>query len=305
MEPVRHTASGGIVVAQGTYLLHAYVPMPPPQGDTFGLERWGGGEHQRSPDTTAEPAHRPGGAVADYSSAAAAWTASRRRKNVLIIGDSLVVGIGCRDSMVLPQGICRQLSDRLGVDISWRAVGVNGGDVRTIHQEVLDTVKRFQLDREARYHEYLASLCHDAAGSAAASSSAAPGPAGCVESEPVVRSSTGSAAGGGCEAGELPHHRYSVVQQTPPHLEGAGAALFDFVASRDFVKKHYPKLVEGTLGERVFNGRGRAMGASEGEQHACDGELALTSEPSPKVDAVIVLCGLNDLKRILTGRLPA
>ena len=147
MEPVRHTASGGIVVAQGTYLLHAYVPMPPPQGDTFGLERWGGGEHQRSPDTTAEPAHRPGGAVADYSSAAAAWTASRRRKNVLIIGDSLVVGIGCRDSMVLPQGICRQLSDRLGVDISWRAVGVNGGDVRTIHQEVLDTVKRFQLDR--------------------------------------------------------------------------------------------------------------------------------------------------------------
>ena len=35
----RAAASGGVVVAQGCYLLHVYVPMPPPRGDTFGFER--------------------------------------------------------------------------------------------------------------------------------------------------------------------------------------------------------------------------------------------------------------------------
>ena len=267
-----------MVVAQGTYLLHVYVPLPPPRGDTFGLERWRDA-HQGSQAQDSAPAHRPG------SAADACNCPSRRRKNVLIIGDSLVVGIGCKDSMVLPQSICRQLSDRLGVDISWRAVGVNGGDVRTIQQEVLDTVRRFQRDREIRYREYLervqeSSLAHVPL--APQTSSEADGESLAVQDQSASRKLK---------------YRYSVVQQTPPHLLGAGAALFDFVRS------YYPKLAEG--GHVLARGED-ALGGFAGEtalavSSRADG-CVLSSEPSPTVDAVIVLCGLNDLKRILQLR---
>jgi hypothetical protein len=66
-------------------------------------------------------------------------------KRVLIIGDSLVVGIGCQKTAVLPQAICKQLAELLRVDVAWKALGVNGGDVRTIHKQVLEAVEDMRL----------------------------------------------------------------------------------------------------------------------------------------------------------------
>lgn len=267
-------------MAQSMYCLSVYVPMPPPAGDTFGLECWQGAAaaHQRSQSPSDEPAHRP--ASSNDASSAAGPVAARQRRNVLIIGDSLVVGIGCKDTMVLPQGICRQISDLLQVDISWRAVGVNGGDVRTIHQEVLDTVKRFQRDRAVRYREYVESM------SEAADTSDAVQDARNSASASTVSMLASNAQ----RSQELLHHH---LQQTPPQLSGAGAALFDFV------RTHYQlKLAEHG-------------GLARGESWTVQGDLLYSagsrdglaaSEPSPRVDAVVVLCGLNDLKRILNGR---
>ena len=293
------TAGGCVVVAQSMYCLSVYVPMPPPPGDTFGLERWQGAAapHQRGQPSSDEPAHRPASSAETGSAPAAAGT-TRQRRNVLIIGDSLVVGIGCRDTMVLPQGICRQISDLLQVDISWRAVGVNGGDVRTIHQEVLDTVRRFQRDREVRYREYMEGLGAEVAGGAAGADGAAAGakasPDAGIPADPVLVLASNAQR----SQQLLQHH----LQQTPPHLPGAGAALFDFV------RTHYHlKLAErGGLGGGGGLAGGDAWGA-QGDMVYSAGGVAREatpsgSEPSPRVDAVVVLCGLNDLKRILNGR---
>ena len=215
-------------MAQSMYCLSVYVPMPPPAGDTFGLERWQGtaAAHQQRQPPPDEPAHRPA-SYNDASSASGAAAPTRQRRNVLIVGDSLVVGIGCKDTMVLPQGVCRQISDLLQVNISWRAVGVNGGDVRTIHQEVLDTVKRFQHDREVRYREYIDSMTEREGGGMgeAADASGSFGHDACAAA---------SADAVSVLATPLPAQRsqellHGHLQQKPPPLIGAGAALFDFV----------------------------------------------------------------------------
>lgn len=288
------------MVAQGVYLLHAYVPMPPPRGDTFGLESWqdAGAVHQPKQSAGSTPARRQG----DSNEAGSPVRAASRRRNVLIIGDSLVVGIGCKDTMVLPQRICRQISDLLQVDISWRAVGVNGGDVRTIHQEVLDSVKRFQNERETRYREYIASLeaasdahCQEGANSPALLSGSATAP---LVNLPSVQESTAAMsvlASSNAEKSQqlqqlLRHH----LHQNPPHLRGAGEALFDFVRTH-----YYLKLAERGVGLGAWGAHAQGDTAFSAGSHEA---AALISEPSPRVDAVIVLCGLNDLKSILRGR---
>jgi len=274
-------AGGGVVVAQSMYLLSVYVPMPAPPGDTFGLERWHGAaaaaaaaQRSLSPlphDHADAPAHRPGESGDGRSaSGAASARALRQRRNVLIIGDSLVVGIGCKDMLVLPQSLCRQISDLLQVDISWRAVGVNGGDVRTIHKEVLETVKRFQLDRETSYREYLANLEAAALATSGRASGAAP-----TDAVLALASSRENSQ-------QLLHHH---LQQTPPHLRGAGAALFDFV------RTHYQlKLAE------LGRGRGGGHPDSSGSQ----GDMAFSagamhSEPSPRGVCFVCVRGRDNL----------
>ena len=301
-------------MGQGMYLLHVYVPMPPPRGDTFGFESWNGaGATHRSQLAGAAQegaAHRPGDADEGSTNIAAGGTSRRRTRNVLIIGDSLVVGIGCKDRMVLPQGICRRMSDLLQVDISWRAVGVNGGDVRTIKQEVLETVRRFQHEREKRYQEYLASL--DAAPSAQADAALPAGEPLPQEAHasahvPSAQSTSALSAPTSMAAAQAQqrlhqHLNAGVPQQTPSHLRGAGAALFDFVRTHRYLKR------AENGGLEAGRQRGREAGREGGSSDAWNardtgrGEGAWMPEPSPKVDAVIVLCGLNDLKRILHGR---
>jgi len=64
----------------------------------------------------------------------------RQMKRIVIIGDSLVVGVGCKEAPVMPEAICGRLAELLRVDVQWRALGVDGGDVRTIHSKVLAAV---------------------------------------------------------------------------------------------------------------------------------------------------------------------
>jgi len=195
--------AGGLVCAQTAYLQSTYVPLPRPSGGaTHGVELW----QESNVDQHA--------LFSEEQSLVERLRSSRevptRRRNVLIIGDSLVVGIGCKEAPVMPQIICKRLANLLQVDVSWKALGVNGGDVRTIHKNVLETVKKFQS-----------------------------------------------------EQGDAIEDAVTATPHTSNRSEHDGVSI----------------------------ARTRSMS-----------EAGLSKQPQVKVDAVVVLCGLNDLKRIFMGR---
>ncbi|EKX44841.1 hypothetical protein GUITHDRAFT_152879 [Guillardia theta CCMP2712] len=196
--------AGGLVCAQTAYLQSTYVPLPRPSGGaTHGVELWQESNADQHSSFSEEQSL--------VERLRSTREVSTRRRNVLIIGDSLVVGIGCKEAPVMPQIICKRLANLLKVDVSWKALGVNGGDVRTIHKNVLETVKKFQSEQEDALH------------------------------------STAQTSG---------LHASMVVQQD---------------------------------GSPVATTRSMA-------------DAQLSKQPQVKVDAVVVLCGLNDLKRIFMGR---
>lgn len=139
--------AGGLVCAETAYLQGTYRPLKPPTDGRLmqGLERAvpvEGGE-QRVREWVRRLVKR----ASDENSPISTWVKRQKdtqTKRILIVGDSLVVGIGCKDAPVMPQVICRHLSHLLGVDIAWQALGINGGDVRTIHKNVLAAVEDFQ-----------------------------------------------------------------------------------------------------------------------------------------------------------------
>jgi len=160
---------------QAAFLLNTYQPLPPPLKHIHsGVERW---VEERDRDGGKVPpwvrglvrriserrdgAERPREGDANRGEATVAsnqgwqsrpagwgsiwrWRRGERReqkmKRIVIIGDSLVVGIGCKEAPVMPEAICGRLAELLRVDVQWRALGVDGGDVRTIHSKVLAAV---------------------------------------------------------------------------------------------------------------------------------------------------------------------
>ena len=248
---------GGLVAAQAVYYQASYVPMRgPADGGTCGIEHW----EDHEDDEGAQ--RRDGGGAPGWS-----LRDPRRWRNVLIVGDSLVVGIGCKERSVLPQVISRSLANALKVDVSWRTIGVDGGDMKTIHANVLETVKRFQDEQTARIkaadeeQSELALSQH----SALPSCDKAPGGARADHSEEVGTSIVRNVSGG------LPVVKMKIMehlQHKPPQVKLAGEALFDFVST---------------------SMRRRVQGAG--------------GEPAPRagVDAVVVMVGLNDFKKILRG----
>ncbi|KAJ8909131.1 hypothetical protein NDN08_005825 [Rhodosorus marinus] len=62
-----------------------------------------------------------------------------KARRILFIGDSLVQGVGCEDGNgpTLPRKVAEFLADKWKVDVSWRALGISGGDVRQLREEVL------------------------------------------------------------------------------------------------------------------------------------------------------------------------
>jgi len=73
---------------------------------------------------------------------AASEIASKRRIQLLVLGDSLAAGVGCSDakaSPVLPQVLARALSQKLVADVEWITVGAVGAtvtDLRGLLQEI-------------------------------------------------------------------------------------------------------------------------------------------------------------------------
>lgn len=67
----------------------------------------------------------------------------RRKRRILFVGDSLIVGVGCNEETgaVLPKVVAKTLADKLDVDIQWSAFGKVGGDVKTLHETLMPQVK--------------------------------------------------------------------------------------------------------------------------------------------------------------------
>ena len=68
--------------------------------------------------------------------------ARRRARRLLVIGDSLVLGIGCDETPVLANSLARGLATHGQADVAWRSFGVDGGDTRTIAATLLADIER-------------------------------------------------------------------------------------------------------------------------------------------------------------------
>mmetsp|Transcript_14266 Transcript_14266/g.38955 ORF Transcript_14266/g.38955 Transcript_14266/m.38955 type:complete len:186 (+) Transcript_14266:99-656(+) len=130
-------ATTAATVAQLSYLKATYVPLrPPSQSATSGLETWEGNK---------ENGHDK----------------SRPKKRVLIIGDSLVVGIGCEKEAVMAPILCKRLAELLEADIAWSTHGINGGDVRTIYRDIVDRLNDWRHHQEPQLLRALSRLVPD------------------------------------------------------------------------------------------------------------------------------------------------
>lgn len=208
---------GGLVCAQAVYCQATYVPMRDPNDRVVcGIEHWEdldeeGGGHRRDDGDMGGWGAREG----------------RRRRNVLIVGDSLVVGIGCKEKPVLPQVLSRSLANALKVDVSWRAIGVNGGDMKTIHANVLETVRRFQDEQAARIK-----AAEERAASHQPSLEQPPPHTPAAEHSNAALAATTTLVAR--TSASLPVVKLKILehlQHKPPQVQLAGAALFDFVSS--------------------------------------------------------------------------
>lgn len=82
--------------------------------------------------------------------AAAAAQRAARSKRILIVGDSLVSGVGGESSFddgpsdgpALPRQVARYLSELLHVDVQWNAMSVTGGDVRLLRRKIVPMLSR-------------------------------------------------------------------------------------------------------------------------------------------------------------------
>lgn len=73
-----------------------------------------------------------------------------RNKRILIVGDSLVSGVGGlssfddgpSDGPTLPRAVARYLSEMLSIDVQWNAMHLTGGDVRMLKRKIVPMLTR-------------------------------------------------------------------------------------------------------------------------------------------------------------------
>lgn len=73
-----------------------------------------------------------------------------KHRRILIIGDSLVSGVGGlssfddgpSDGPALPRQVARYLSEMLNVDVQWNAMSLTGGDVRMLKRKIVPMLTR-------------------------------------------------------------------------------------------------------------------------------------------------------------------
>lgn len=64
-------------------------------------------------------------------------------RRILFLGDSLVNGVGCEggNGPALPRHAARVLAEKWKADVFWRALGITGGDVRALREELIPRVR--------------------------------------------------------------------------------------------------------------------------------------------------------------------
>ena len=142
-------ALAGGAAAQGLYLNDQYVSrkkLKPPSGPLVGM-------------VTATSVSDGDSAAAEPSRRRWPWSFGSsvppRRKTILFVGDSLVVGIGCRENgePTLPRACAEHLAARLGVDVQYAAVGDVGADVHGL-QALVPQVRK-EVDKLGGSVDYL------------------------------------------------------------------------------------------------------------------------------------------------------
>lgn len=80
----------------------------------------------------------------------------RKKPRILVIGDSLVSGVGgeasyttgSRSGPPLPRHIAKSLSRKWNADVQWNVFSLTGGDVRMLRRKILPMLKRDRAERE-------------------------------------------------------------------------------------------------------------------------------------------------------------
>lgn len=80
----------------------------------------------------------------------------RKKPRILVIGDSLVSGVGgeaswktgSRSGPPLPRHIAKALSQKWNADVQWNVFSLTGGDVRMLRRKILPMLKRDRAERE-------------------------------------------------------------------------------------------------------------------------------------------------------------
>ena len=78
------------------------------------------------------------------SSSSSSSSMKRRKINLVLIGDSLVSGVGCTNATgpILPRYIASILSVNLNTDVTWSAHGLVGGTVKQMRQQILPKIQK-------------------------------------------------------------------------------------------------------------------------------------------------------------------
>jgi len=107
------TLFGGVSVWQYYHLRNDYVPLTPPKGALHGVE---------------EPDVKDGDKK------------NLEEIQILFLGDSLVIGIGCPDRQegpVFARHISRVAARALKKRVCWRVLGIDGGDVNSMREKLV------------------------------------------------------------------------------------------------------------------------------------------------------------------------
>ena len=114
----------GLVASQAYYVKVNFTLPPDATGPTAGVAR---GTRRPPPLTW----HTHG---------------KRSRKNIVFMGDSVVKGVGCRrevgEGPTLPRHVAEVISEQLGVEVAWSALGETGADIPMLREQFIPLLRR-------------------------------------------------------------------------------------------------------------------------------------------------------------------
>ena len=72
---------------------------------------------------------------------------TKRRRNIVFLGDSIVTGVGCsveasrEHGPILPRRVAQLIAETIGEDVGWTALGETGADVRMMSARLLPSLQ--------------------------------------------------------------------------------------------------------------------------------------------------------------------